>query len=285
MEINRNCLICGGSPRDLNRRYHASFLAKCTKCKLVFSRSIPSEQSLLEHYSKQSRNVEVSPLTVAVYTKWINEWKALGVRTHLDFGCGSGALVQFANENGIQSEGSEINFDVIAKLRSRNLPVKDFESIKNSFQSYDIITIIEVIEHVADPKLILIQLKDKLTDNGIIHITTPNFNSLNRYLWKNRWRALGYPDHINIFSTESIRKILQMSGYEIVHLSTSVHILYDVLDHSSSKIATGILKIENQRRFFALNPLTRLTKKCFNLILRWMSIGDTLTVIARKSDK
>lgn len=285
MKVNRNCLICGSPPKDLNHRYQSTFLAKCTKCKLVFSRFIPSEESLFEHYSKYSRNVETSPLTDEVYAKWTNEWKASGLRTHLDFGCGSGALVRFANENGMQSEGTEINFDVIAMLNSMNLPVRDFESIRRSTRKYDIITIIEVLEHVTDPKLILTSLRDKLTAHGILYITTPNFNSLNRYLWKNRWRALWYPDHINIFSTKSIKEILQISGYEIVDVSTSVHILYDIIDQQTSKIATGILGIENQRKFFARNPLTRLTKNCLNLILKWFSIGDTLTVIARKSNQ
>ena len=132
----------------------------------------------------------------------------MGFKSLLDFGCGLGALVDYANQNEFSSVGTEIDLDVVGKLSRKGVKVIDFESLVANSDKYNVISIIEVLEHVSDPKMVLIQLRQKLTSPGLMFITTPNFNSLNRRILRGKWRALWYPDHINIFSSVSLRKLL-----------------------------------------------------------------------------
>lgn len=283
MTVTRDCLICGKPPTDLGVIYSKSFLAKCRDCNLVFSRIIPSEDELNKHYSKYLRNAEVSSLTTNVYDAWIKNWRQKGYLSHLDFGCGTGNLIDYANRQGLKSIGIEINSEVIGKLVNRGLPVKSLDSILIETDTYDVVTIIEVIEHVSDPKLILEMLFEKLNKNGMLFITSPNFNSLNRYLLRNRWRALWYPDHINIFNKSSIKEILSKTGFSNVQVRTSGHIILDLIPAQEEGSRNNSFSIENQRYFYTRNKFTRKLKKTLNHILNWTKLGDTLIVTATKA--
>lgn len=281
MKIERNCLICGDKGTPLGKSYESAFLGKCQKCSMVFSTLIPDATELKIHYSNYDRNAEVSNLTYHVYDSWFAKWRESGFGSLLDFGCGLGALVDYANLNGFSSVGTEIDSDVVEKLSQKGVKVRELEQIMSGPEKYNVISVIEVLEHVADPKMVLNQLRKKLSEPGVLFITTPNFNALNRRILKGNWRALSYPDHINIFSTQSIKTLLEECGYKIVSMETSGHILLDRISgiQSPNKVSK-ILSIENQRNFFSKNSFTSKIKAFLNYLLNRMNLGDTLTVNA-----
>ena len=284
MKITRNCVVCGQEATPLGKSYSSAFLGKCQNCQMVFSTVIPDEFELKLHYSNYDRNAEVSNLTFQVYDSWFEKWKKMSIKSLLDFGCGLGALVDYANLNGFSSVGTEIDLDVVGKLSSKGVKVIDFDSLVGNSDKYNLISIIEVLEHVSDPKMVLIQLKQKLTSPGMMFITTPNFNALNRRILKGKWRALWYPDHINIFSYASLKKLLEDCGYQIVSIETSGHILFDrIYSGENSRKASSILTIENQRKFFMKNAFTIRFKQFLNFVLNQLKLGDTLIVYASKS--
>ena len=284
MKITRNCVVCGQEATPLGKSYSSAFLGKCQNCQMVFSTVIPDEFELKLHYSNYDRNAEVSNLTFQVYDSWFEKWKKMSFKSLLDFGCGLGALVDYANLNGFSSVGTEIDLDVVGKLSSKGVKVIDFDSLVGNSDKYNLISIIEVLEHVSDPKMVLIQLKQKLTSPGMMFITTPNFNALNRRILKGKWRALWYPDHINIFSYASLKKLLEDCGYQIVSIETSGHILFDrIYSGENSRKASSILTIENQRKFFMKNAFTIRFKQFLNFVLNQLKLGDTLIVYASKS--
>ena len=248
---------------------------------MVFSTSIPDENELKIHYSNYDRNAEVSNLTYHVYDAWFTKWRKSSFVSLLDFGCGLGALVDYANLNGFSAVGTEIDSDVVEKLSQKGVKIRELEHIMSGPEKYDVISVIEVLEHVADPKMVLNQLRKKLAEPGVLFITTPNFNALNRRILKGNWRALSYPDHINIFSTRSIKKLLDECGYKIVSIETSGHILLDRISSlESPNIVSKVFSIENQRNFFSKNSFTSKVKILLNYLLNRMNLGDTLTVNA-----
>jgi hypothetical protein len=251
---------------------------------MVFSTVIPDELELRLHYSNYDRNAEVSNLTFQVYETWFEKWKKMGFKSLLDFGCGLGALVDYGNQNGFTSVGTEIDLDVVGKLSRKGVKVIDFETLVDNSDNYNVVSIIEVLEHVSDPKMVLIQLRQKLTSPGMIFITTPNFNSLNRRILRGKWRGLWYPDHINIFSSASLSKLLEDCGYQISSVETSGHILFDrIYNQENSKRVSNILSVENQRKFFVRNSFTLRLKTFLNYLLNRMNLGDTLIVYASKA--
>ena len=285
MFIDRDCVVCGGPGRPLNRSYVHACLAQCRKCKMIYAPEIPGTQALSAHYALYDRNVEVSQLTIDVYSTWVTNWRDRGAVSHLDFGCGSGALVSYANSRGLQSIGCELDRDIVSKLQSKNINVLETEEVLRSNITFDVITIIEVIEHVSNPKEILGVLAKKLNPGGIIVITTPNFNSLNRRILRGSWPVFSFPEHLNLFQKTTMKRLLLSCGFTIELIRTNgfaINIKNSNTPNTNS--LQKILTIDNQRRFFLRNRFTRSLKRILNSILNKISMGDTLIVQIRLCD-
>jgi len=139
----------------------------------------------------------------------------------LDVGAGNGFFVwKSIKKLKIKSEGVEIakNERDFAKRIFNIELISDLNSCKTN---YDALTLFNVIEHVEDPYLLLKKLKDKIKQQGIIVITTPNpkgFQTIFKGL-KN-WVMIMPPHHINIFSKQSLIEILEKVNFEILHYET-----------------------------------------------------------------
>jgi 2-polyprenyl-6-hydroxyphenyl methylase/3-demethylubiquinone-9 3-methyltransferase len=90
---------------------------------------------------------------------------------------------------------------------------------------FDLITCIEVIEHLENPTQLLRHIRTLLAPAGLALITTPNFESTAgrlRFLWTGELRAFGRdprfsePTHITPIHTFLLEKALVSAGLEIL---------------------------------------------------------------------
>ena len=145
---------------------------------------------------------------------------------HLDLGCGNGFLTNhistfFKETHGYDVSESGIN---LAKKRN-NLNVKYFLTDKNlsniEKNYYDIVTLLEVIEHVYDPHEFLVNIKSKMKKKGKIIISTPfhgYFKNLAIALtnkFDHQFNPLWLHGHIKFFSKRTIIQILEDNGFKI----------------------------------------------------------------------
>ena len=151
---------------------------------------------------------------------------------HADVGCGNGYLTskisQFfkitygfdTSKLGIEiakkSFGDKVKFEIIEE---------DLKKIESDY--YDIITAIEVIEHVYDPRKFLQKLKVKLKKNGKLVISTPYhgfFKNLAIILSNNfdhHFNPLWLHGHIKFFSKKTLETVLKENKFKIdqIHYS------------------------------------------------------------------
>ncbi len=96
----------------------------------------------------------------------------------LDVGAGSGILVEEALAFGYKSMGLEPSTWLYNQAKVRNLPV--LEGIfpdPRIIDKQDVITIIDVIEHVPDPVSLLKSAAQQITEDGVIVVSTPDLGS------------------------------------------------------------------------------------------------------------
>jgi 2-polyprenyl-3-methyl-5-hydroxy-6-metoxy-1,4-benzoquinol methylase len=101
--------------------------------------------------------------------------------TLLDMGCGFGHLIKFGDQFGISCVGIDIDKDRLEKGRNRfpeisdKLILKDCGDALLTFgeNSFDVITMLGVVEHLPDPEKILIDVEKLLKKKGYLLITTP----------------------------------------------------------------------------------------------------------------
>lgn len=133
----------------------------------------------------------------------------------LDFGCGSGLLVEFLRHNGIKAEG----YDRYLKNSTDYLFNGDLAFSKGE---YDIVTLVEVIEHTTSPYLELQDIFHILKPGGFLMVET-SFTD-----WMDLWRD-PYIDptigHSTIFSHRGLDEVMMEKGFEIYgHINQNVRV-------------------------------------------------------------
>ena len=143
----------------------------------------------------------------------INSYQPLKGRI-LDIGAGTGDfLLEAKNQNwdilGIEPNdkakgiavGKVIKFgDTIEKLESN---------------SFDVITMWHVLEHVPDVEHQVAELKRLLKPSGTIIIAVPNFKSYDAKYYKEFWAAYDVPRHLWHFSKTAIEKLFDKQNMNL----------------------------------------------------------------------
>ena len=94
------CIICKSENLKLLEEYESSHLCKCLSCGFVFSKKIPTEKELKNHYGGYSRNI-LSPITIKRYNEILDEFEQIGKTNKLlDVGCGIGYFLEEAKKRG-----------------------------------------------------------------------------------------------------------------------------------------------------------------------------------------
>ena len=134
-----------------------------------------------------------------------------GVGNILDIGCGTGDFLVVGQKSGWQTTGVETN--IKAKLLAENKNITVFETSQNlENQSFDIITMWHVLEHVYDVDAQISELKRLLKPNGTIIIAVPNYKSFDAKFYGRHWAAFDVPRHLSHFSKSSIKIIFERQG-------------------------------------------------------------------------
>ena len=136
----------------------------------------------------------------------------------LDFGCGAGWLAHRLQQRGWDVTG--IDFSPIAAQQVREsygIPVH-VGSLPHSAiapESFDVITMGSVLEHVHDPHAILNGAVDALRPGGLLVIVVPNIASWGFRTFGKDWFALDLPRHLLHFSPKTLTRLVQEHGLEV----------------------------------------------------------------------
>jgi len=149
----------------------------------------------------------------------------------LDIGCGTGLFLSLAREKGWDVQGVEISHQAVEIARSQyGLPVLEggIEGLSFPDESFDLVTLWNVLDFLEDPKGALLKLQRILKKGGVLFIRVINIRF---HLWVYRLWRLMYPGgegevpptvfHIYNFSEGTLRRMLKQSGFEKLHVGNS----------------------------------------------------------------
>jgi len=124
----------------------------------------------------------------------------------LDYGCGRGDFVDYLKSMGKNVDG----YDPYSELYSKN-PIK----------KYDVITMIEVIEHTCNPYSEIDEMRKLLNENGVVFIETSFSN----------WVREGHPylnphiGHSTIFSHDGLDALMWNKGFKpLNHINNNIRL-------------------------------------------------------------
>lgn len=152
--------------------------------------------------------------------------KDFSVISLLDVGCSSGAFLQIAKSLGVNAEGVEPAEKPVQYARGLGLKVHLglLEDVKFPDNSFDAITLYEVIEHVDNPAKILAECRRVLRPGGVLVIGTGNTDSWTRRAKGSSWDFFDmrkHGGHISFFSHKSIAVLGVNTGFDVGKIMTN----------------------------------------------------------------
>lgn len=164
----------------------------------------------------------------------------------LDVGCGTGIFLDVAAQRGWHVTGVEPNRRAweIASQKHKHVSCNWFtpEELKKPF---DIVTLLDVLEHIQDPVHFLVSVRKVIKDNGFLFIQVPNTWSLAcqlRGLEDNIYNGL---IHFNYFSPQSLEAVCKKASFSVVHKDSILSELSIVRQHTSAECAKHLQNLDS----------------------------------------
>lgn len=265
--MNMICPLCQyKSEMKIKSNVNGSNILLCPNCTLEFMYPQTSDEELSKIYSNQNyptcnfdNGIEENPMTLMKRKTFNGILKKIlpycSNGNLLDIGCSSGLLLEEAKLFGFEPYGIEISeyASGIAKKRMGNDRIHNgiLETSNFNKNFFNVITMIDVIEHVRNPIEILKNVKNILnsTGGGYILITTPDTDSIIKKIMRKKW-IYYHQEHLFYFNKLSIKKLCDICGYKLVYYSSLKKIMrldymyFQMKEHNHSIIA-NIMNIVN----------------------------------------
>ncbi len=119
----------------------------------------------------------------------------------------------------------DLDRDALALGRARSPICGDACKLPFRANAFDLVAMFDVIEHVASPFDVLVEVRRVLALGGSMIITTPNLVGLDRWLRPNSWSGVADPSHRYLFSPASLKHLLVQAGFKTMRLRTPFHAL------------------------------------------------------------
>jgi 2-polyprenyl-3-methyl-5-hydroxy-6-metoxy-1,4-benzoquinol methylase len=163
----------------------------------------------------------------------------------LEIGCAYGFFLQEAARAGFEVAGIELAAEAAEHARGRGLNVTTGiadEVVLGKLGSFDVIVLLDVIEHLEDPHGTLALCERHLNPGGVIVLTTGDFGSLAARMTGESWRLMTPPQHLWFFSAESMRRLAPSLGLRL-----------EVYDHPWKLVPLALILFQI-RRMLGLKP-------------------------------
>jgi SAM-dependent methyltransferase len=157
----------------------------------------------------------------AVWNKRFGKWSGWD-RTgppggdYLDIGCAFGGLMQVAMEHGYHPYGVEVseysgNYTK-KRFGAASVFIGNIEEMELPGNKFSILSLIEVIEHLYDPKKALLKAYASMKKGGVIIIQTADMDGLQARLFGPGYNYF-LPGHLSYFSRSNLSKLLESTGF------------------------------------------------------------------------
>lgn len=233
------CAVCGSG--EIRHWFRLDFgaIGRCGKCGQVLQAGEPQRDAHVTlhqtsdlHETTYALLSELASDGLPFYGWFLDlfEKKAAG-GSLLDVGCGVGEFLKSAAERGLEVVGIE----VIAELREKaelalgkeSIEPRPIEEAEFAQQSFDAITMWDVIEHLIDPGGALARIHQWLKPGGYLGVATLNHASLMYLIYHALRRTcpplarpfgsrLYNPFHTYYFTKQSLARLVENAGFEVI---------------------------------------------------------------------
>jgi 2-polyprenyl-3-methyl-5-hydroxy-6-metoxy-1,4-benzoquinol methylase len=254
-------------------------IVQCRRCGMVSARPFLRPEEIADQYAKV---VDESYLVEEEARRELFGWvvdamSGYSVRGRRLFEIGShvGLFLDVAQRAGWDVRGIEPSKWAVDLGKERfgvQLLQGTVEDLDEPPGSADAVVLLDVLEHLVDPRDALSRLREILDPEGILVVSTVNLSSIHGRVRRGRWPWFIIP-HLHYFTPETLRAMLDQAGFGMVEWAVvprSFHLSYLTHRAKSSLGSIGA----------AMDLASRVADP--RIPVGWL--GDVVLVVARRTD-
>lgn len=278
-KLKPNSCVCGANSDVLiavRDRYGINIhTVICKNCGLIRTNPYYTEETLNEFYNEEYRKLYIwgERNDETFFENQINSGKRylknlqnilnsnFDNKTVYEIGCGMGGILKPFKDNNCSIKGIDLGEEYINIGKNKyqlDLITGKYNNLKEYGQA-DLIILSHVLEHITNPVDFLKNLRDLITDNGLLYIAVPTIETIPINYHYNIFYYLQNA-HIFDFSTETIRYIVELAGYKPIKIIEDEGAII-VQKTNVYRSSTDVPKNEYKN---AINLLNHYDKKFFN---------------------
>jgi SAM-dependent methyltransferase len=284
MKVEHTCSICNSDESTLLFYKWSYPIVKCRKCNFIetlISNEIDLSSIYTEEYYDGGRKdgyadykaskvvLEKEFEDLLFYLEKFNP----GHGVLVELGCAYGFLLGKAKTLYDHVVGFEISSSAIEFCRNSGLevhPASEMEDLLPKVSPIDVLIMLDTIEHVENPRMLMESLFKNLATGGIIILTTGDIGSFYGRITGKLWRLMTPPQHLSFFSVNTMSRMLKDAGFEIL-----------MVDKPWKKVPIKLMLYQILSRFGLKTP--GLIEKFPNMGLP-INLFDAMRVVARKPE-
>jgi len=146
----------------------------------------------------------------------------------LDVGCGAAPGLRYLHQRGIAAVGCDVSAAALTAAR-RVLPEAHLvrcdldRGMPFASGCFGLVLMSEIVEHVADLRLVLAEIRRVLRPGGLFVLTTPNLWDVRRAvaaLGGPTWTGDRDPTHVSLQTPRTLRRHLEVAGFDRIRIRT-----------------------------------------------------------------
>lgn len=220
-EAFHNTITC----KDHTTTHEVFHVKHCEACTfgITSPRPLPEDSAryyqsntYVSHSAKPTGLINTIYLIIRAFTL---KWKYRLVKpyltenTILDYGCGTGSFLEYASKRASRVQGVEPSPEARQQIPNAIPVVSSINQLPSN--TYCVITLWHVLEHVYTLRQTLQDLKQRLSPGGALFIAVPNHTSRDASHYQEYWAAYDVPRHLWHFNKESMATLLHQEGLKI----------------------------------------------------------------------
>ncbi len=162
------------------------------------------------------------------YLRWLLRESLPHKANILDLGCADAYFLKICAERGFGVYGVDNSKHLLSEGKRNfgkaNLCLGDVEHLSFESNTFELVTMFDVIEHLPSPYQGLTEVYRVLKVEGILVLTTPNLSSIGRRILKEDWHGYRDGTHLYLFTPESISFTVKQAGFRVSRLETPFHV-------------------------------------------------------------
>ena len=255
-----SCRLCGST--HIRKLYEVCSvdIMECESCGFRFPLEVLSAKELKHHYDaeySEMRFLQGQRVNALINRRIIGKiYGSLKDISILDVGAGYGFLAENLNRPPSHScDAVELSAHQRAYAREK-LGLNVFQSLSEVNRKYDLILLLEVIEHIPDPISFLLSLSSLLNPGGILILATDHFSSQTVQAMGASFPKWVPREHISCFTPSSIKRLFSLvPGLELDGLQT-----YASWELRVASVFSRLLKYEHNHQISASSAVPKSIK-------------------------